>query len=63
MNQPLNGLREKRIFRGKSQNEAGAVIGVTQSHYRCFETGKVRLDIYRAKKLADWLECPIEELL
>lgn len=60
---PLNGLREKRIFRGLTQAEGARIIGVDQSHYRKFETGQVRLDLVRAKKLADWLGCSIEELL
>lgn len=58
----LRGLKERRTFRRHSQGEAGAVIGVNQSHYRRIETGQVRLDIDRAKKLADWLECSIEDL-
>lgn len=60
---PLKGLYEKRKFRGMTQLEAGLLIGVTQSHYRMFETGKVRLDVRRAKQLADAFGCPIEELL
>lgn len=62
-NTPLNGLREKRIFRGLTQAAAATVIGVNQSHYRKIETGEVRLDLIRAKKLADWLDCSLEELL
>jgi transcriptional regulator with XRE-family HTH domain len=62
-NPPLNGLRERRIFRGLNQKEAGAIIGVGQSHYRQFETGHVRLDIQRAKLLADKFDCTMEELL
>jgi transcriptional regulator with XRE-family HTH domain len=60
---PLNGLRERRIFRGFTQQQAADVIGVGQSHYRQIEVGGVRLDVHRAKKLADWLECSIEDLL
>lgn len=60
---PLNGLREKRKFRGLTQQAAADVIGVTQSHYRQFEIGTVRLDVQRAKKLAGWLGCTIDELL
>jgi transcriptional regulator with XRE-family HTH domain len=62
-NPPLNGLRERRVFRGLNQKQAGDLIGVGQSHYRQFETGHVRLDIQRAKKLADAFDCTIEELL
>lgn len=60
---PLLGLKEKRVFRNITQADMGAIISVTQSHYRQFEEGIVRLDVQRAKKLADALECSIEELL
>lgn len=62
-NPPLNGLRERRLFRGITQTEMADEIDVNQSHYRQIETGNVRLDIYRAKKLADKLDCIIDELL
>jgi transcriptional regulator with XRE-family HTH domain len=62
-NPPLNGLRERRTFRKMTQGDLADVIGVNQSHYRQFETGGVRLDVYRAKKLADALECSIDDLL
>lgn len=60
---PLKGLKERREFRGMNQHDAGQIVGVGQSHYRQFETGHVRLDIQRAKKLADAFDCTIEELL
>lgn len=62
-NPPLRGLRERRIFRRLNQQDLAEVIGVTQSHYRQFEVGNVRLDVHRAKLLADVLSCSIEELL
>ena len=62
-NEPLNGLTEKRKFRNMTQADAGEIIGVSQSHYRQFETGKVRLDVRRAKLLADAFGCTIDELL
>jgi transcriptional regulator with XRE-family HTH domain len=62
-NPPLNGLRERRLFRNMNQADAGRIIGVGQSHYRQFESGHVRLDIQRAKKLADAFDCAMEDLL
>jgi DNA-binding XRE family transcriptional regulator len=62
-NEPLNGLQEKRCFRNMTQGEAGASIGVSQSHYRQIETGKVRIDVHRAKLLANAFGCTIDELL
>lgn len=60
---PLKGLLSRREFRGMTQVDAGKAIGVTQSHYRQIELGNVRLDIYRAKILADLFDCHIEDLL
>lgn len=59
----LAGLREKRIFRQMSQQQAANILGMTQSHYRQIEAGVVRLDIHRAKKLADAFDCTIEDLM
>lgn len=63
MPNPLNGLKERREFRRLSQTEVGEVIGVNQSHYRRLENGEVRIDVIRAKKLADYFGCSIEDLL
>lgn len=60
---PLWGLRDRREFRHITQTEMGVVIGVNQSHYRQIEVGIVRLDVHRAKLLADRLGCSIDELL
>lgn len=60
---PLLGLRERRLFRSITQQELADEIGVNQSHYRQMETGGVRLDVHRAKKLALKLDCSIDELL
>jgi len=62
-NPPLAGLRERRLFRRLNQQDLADTIGVNQSHYRQFEAGGVRLDVHRAKKLADALDCAIEDLL
>jgi transcriptional regulator with XRE-family HTH domain len=63
MPNPLYGLKERREFRRLSQTEIGQLIGVNQSHYRRLENGEVRLDIIRAKLLADYFNCSIEELM
>jgi DNA-binding XRE family transcriptional regulator len=62
-NPPLEGLRERRLFRRITQEEMGAVIDVNQPHYRQIESGGVRLDIQRAHLLAVHLKCTIEDLL
>lgn len=63
MPNPLNGLRSRREFRRLSQSEIGQLIGVNQSHYRRLENGEVRLDVIRARQLAIFFGCSIEELL
>ena len=60
-NPPLKGLRALRGDR--PQHELARVIGTSQSGFHKFETGAVRLDIYRAKTLADHFGVSIEELL
>jgi len=41
----------------------GAAIGVTKSHYGKFESGALRLDVRRAKTLADKLGIQMESML
>lgn len=62
-NPPLVGLRERRKFRGWTEAEMGRCIGATQSQYHKFESGAVRLDLYRGLALAHKLNCLIEDLL
>lgn len=63
MSKPLAGLKAARLERGHSQQAAGDRIGVTKSHMGKIETGGARLDVHRAKVLADWLGVPMEALL
>lgn len=60
---PLRGLMLRREQSEFNQTELAKVIGVSQSHYHKFERGAVRLDVYRAKLLADKLGCSINDLL
>jgi transcriptional regulator with XRE-family HTH domain len=56
-------MREKRLFRDLTQTDMGKLIKTTQSHYRQIEEGIIRLDVHRAKIIANFLECTIDELL
>jgi DNA-binding XRE family transcriptional regulator len=47
---------------GMNQAELGALIGVNKSHASKLELGQVRLDIVRARVLAQRFACPIESL-
>ncbi|WP_243455983.1 helix-turn-helix transcriptional regulator [Sphingosinicella sp. BN140058] len=60
---PLRGLRALRIEASLTLENVGALLDVNRAHYRKFETGAVRLDINRAKILADYFGVPIEGLL
>lgn len=62
-NPPLRGLEMRREFHNLKQGEMGKLIGVSQSQFQKFEKGTVRLDIYRAAKLAKRLNCAIDDLL
>jgi DNA-binding XRE family transcriptional regulator len=60
---PLQGLAMRREFHNLTQTDMAKVIEATQSQYQKFEKGTVRLDVYRAAKLAKRLSCSIDELL
>jgi DNA-binding XRE family transcriptional regulator len=60
---PLSGLRLRRENSDFTQVDLAKAIDVTQSHYRKFETGVVRLDVYRAATLAKMFGCRIDDLL
>lgn len=60
---PLRGLQCRREFQNLTQADLAAEIGVTASQFSKFEKGLVRLDVYRAAKLARRLDCTIDELL
>lgn len=63
MTHPLAGLKAARLERGLSGEAMGAAIGVTKSHYGKIESGGLRLDVRRAKVLADKLGIQMESLL
>lgn len=59
---PLRGLQSRREFRNMTQ--AALADGIcSQSQLNKFEKGAVRLDVYRAKLIAERLDCTIDELL
>jgi transcriptional regulator with XRE-family HTH domain len=60
---PLSGLKRERERAQLTQAQLAETIGCTQSQLLKFESGAVRLDIYRAARLADRLCVRIEDLL
>jgi transcriptional regulator with XRE-family HTH domain len=62
INPPLIGLQNRREFRNLTQ--AALADGIcSQSQLNKFEKGAVRLDVHRAKRIAERLGCSIDELL
>lgn len=59
---PLLGLRARRLAAGVSQETAGQWLGCNKAMYGKLELGTVRLDICRARVLAQRLGCNIESL-
>jgi hypothetical protein len=57
------GLESVVCFAISRSRKWPTTIDVNQSHYRQMETGGVRIDVHRAKKLAEKLDCSIDELL
>lgn len=60
---PLTGLKAMRRKHGFTQAALANIIDVNQSQYLKLETGAVRLDVHRAKLLAVYLGCAIDDLL
>lgn len=60
---PLPGLTHWRVHFGETRLTAGERIGVNASHMRKLELGTVRLDLARAKVLADAYSVPVEWFL
>lgn len=55
-------LREWRKFRGMSQAKLGVAAGLSQAAITQIETGKRKPNIDTARKLADALQCDIDDL-
>lgn len=59
----MNQIRDIRQARGMSQKELADKLGVNQSMISDYETGKVDLSLTKAVKIADILECDLNDLL
>ena len=59
----MNRIRDIRQARGMTQNELADRLGVNQSMISDYESGKVGLSLTKAVKIADILECDLNDLL
>lgn len=59
----MNQIRDIRQARGMSQKELADKLGVNQSMISDYENGKVELTLTKAVKIADILECDLNDLL
>lgn len=56
-------LRQLRDARGFSQAHVAAKLGVTGAAVSQYESGKRKLSILRARRLADALGCTVDEVV
>ena len=59
----MNRIRDIRQARGMTQKELADRLGVNQSMISDYEIGKVDLSLTKAVKIADILECDLNDLL
>lgn len=59
----MNRIRDIRQARGMTQKELADRLGVNQSMISDYESGKVDLSLTKAVKIADILECNLNDLL
>ena len=59
----MNALKAIRISRGIKQKDLAEVLGITQSAYNHYESGRSQPDISTLRKLADFYNLSLDELL
>lgn len=59
----MNGLKSIRIAKGIKQKDIAEVLGITQSAYNHYESGRSQPDINTLKKLADFYNISVDDLL
>ena len=55
-------LRKFRLVRNFKQAYLAQALGMSQQNYQKIETGKIKLDITKAERLAELLEVKLEEI-
>ena len=59
----MNRIRDIRQAKGMTQQDLASRLGVNQSMISDYEAGKVELSLTKAVKIADILECELNDLL
>lgn len=62
-NESISTLKSLRTGKGFSQEQVASAIGVSRPTYTAIETGKQKLDIEEAKKLATFLGIDVEDIV
>jgi len=58
----MNKLKKLRTDRELKQIELAKEIGVTKQTMSCYELGTIKPPLDKAKKLADFFNCSIEDI-
>lgn len=58
-----NGVRAGRLLQGMSQSELAAKLRVSQSYVAAVESGRKRLGVKQARRIAHLLDCDFRDLL
>lgn len=59
----MERLKRRREFKGLSQQALGEAVGVTQAAISGFETGEKTPRVQTLQKLANELDCTVNDLL
>ena len=56
-------LKECRKNKGLTQFDASKIIGVARTTYADYENGKIQPPIDKIRKICEWLDLPLEQLM
>ena len=59
----MNALKSLRVNKGIKQKDLAEILGITQSAYNHYESGRSQPDINTLKKLAEFYNISVDELL
>lgn len=56
-------IKQAREYRGLTQREAASRLGIALSTYRLYEWGDLEMKIGMAKRFADMVDMPLDQLI
>lgn len=59
----MKGIKEYRCQRRLRQRELAEMVGVTRLTIARYESGTRKPDVYMLKRIADALECTVDDLI